>query len=181
MGIRINMDTDLPSDWIEAIVDTFDFTLPGRAGASLGEDLAADAADGIAQRSSQGLDVDGNPFKPNEADYAEYKLKRYSVDRPGELSGQTFSLASCLGKPEVSPDLIKLVHGTGESPDAAGYTRSRMGTELKPWERKATDTDKGGYLTEQGRPFYAIDAAGEESIGRRADESLKDHIAAAGD
>lgn len=164
---------------IEALVDTFDFTLPGRAGASLGEDVAAMAADTIAQRSNQGLDINGAPFTPNEAKYAARKLRRYSVDRPGELSGQMLSLQACLGKPTVTPDELTLTHGNNVTPESQGYTRSRTGVAMKPHELQATDRDKGIWFTAGGREFYAIDAAGEELIAKRVDESLDDHVKAA--
>lgn len=178
------LDFDINDDeigaLIEAIVETFDFTLPGRAGASLGEDIAAEAADGIADRSNQGLDDQGNPFAPNSPKWAAYKQRRYQVDRPGELSGQMLSLASCLGVPEITPDRITLRHGLGLDNDATGHVRSRTGTDLRPYERDATDTDKGLWFTEGGRSFYRVDDAGAEALVNRVNESLGDHIRAAG-
>lgn len=165
---------------IDELVESFDFTAPGRAGASLGEDLAANAADGIARRSNEGLDVEGKPFKPNEAKYAARKLKRYSVDRPGELSGQMLSVQACLGKPEVAPDRIVMRHGNDLAPEDQGYTRSRTGVEMKPYEITASDTDKGVYFTASGREFYQIDEEGADALTARADESLGDHIERAG-
>lgn len=178
--LTFDMNDDEVGALIEAIVDTFDFTLPGRAGASLGEDIAAQAADSIAQRGNAGIDADGNPFAPNAPKWAAYKLERYHVDRPGELSGQMLSLASCLGKPEIAPDRVTMRHGLGLSNDEMGYTRSRTGVELRPYERDASDVDKGVWFTESGRPFYLIDEAGTEDLVKRVDDSLGDHIKAAG-
>lgn len=178
--LTFDLNDDEIAALIEAIVDTFDFTLPGRGGGSLGEDLAAHAADTIAARGNAGVGEDGNPFAANTPKWAAYKLRRYQVDRPGELSGQMLSLASCLGKPDVTPDRITMRHGLGLSNDDMGYTRSRSGVDLRPYERDATDVDKGVWFTEGGRPFYSVDDAGAEALAERVDESLGDHIRAAG-
>ena len=178
MPLDFDMDAAPLADIIEAMVETFDFTLPTTGGGTLGEDLAAQAADDIAQRSSAGLDVNGNPFRENEEKYARYKLRRYQVDRPGELSGQTLSLQACLGTPEVTADTITLRHGQGLDPRAAGRDRSRSGVQMKPYEVTATDTEKGEYLTASGREFYRVDADGEQRLADRADATLKDHLAA---
>lgn len=180
MSLDFDLDEAPIADLIEALVETFDFTLPTAGGETLGKDLAAQAADDIAQRSSAGLDVDGNPFKDNERRYADYKRRRYDVDRPGELGGQTLSLLACLGKPEVGPETIRMVHGLNINPKQAGRTRARNGTELKPHETEPTDTQKGVWLTEGGRPFYAIDADGERKLAERADATLADHLNASG-
>ena len=178
MPLDFDMDAAPLADIIEAMIETFDFTLPTTGGGTLGEDLAAQAADDIAQRSSAGLDVDGKPFRPNSEVWAAYKLKEYEVDRPGELSGQMLSLNSCLGKPEFAPDKVVLRHGLDITPEDMGYVRSRGGKRMKPDEIDETDTDKGIWFTEGGREFYKVDAQGEQNLADRADATLEDHLAA---
>jgi hypothetical protein len=134
------------------------------------------AAEGIESRSNQGLGKDGKPFKPNEAKYAARKLKRFAVDRPGELGGQMLSLPSILGRPEIGPDSVVMTYGTGELPP----TSSRTGATLKDYERTATDRDKARYFAEGGREFYALDAAIAADIVKRTGEALDKYVLGGG-
>lgn len=169
-------DPDTPADIVEALVDTFDFTVPGRGGKTLALDLVTRAAAGIADRSSQGRGPDGVEWRPNEARYARYKQARYGVDRPGELGGQMLSLNALVGKPEVAPDEVRMVYGWGTPPPP----NSRTGQPLKEWEKEATDREKGEYFTDTGRKFYELDDDISESLVKLVQESLDDYIKAAG-
>jgi hypothetical protein len=172
MAIGITID-DGASDFLEAVLDTFDFTLPGEQGQTLGRDLAVGAAMGIAQRSNQGLDVDGQKFRPNSPDWARYKLDRYQVDRPGELGGQMFSLTSILGTPQISKDLIVMKYGTDEPPMRP---EARNGVPLKPEELEPTDVEKAQWFALGGRHFYGLDETINEDLTKIADTALLRHI-----
>lgn len=162
---------------IEAAVSTFDFTLSGEGGQSLGRDLAVRAATGIANRSAEGRDPDGNEWAPNRPDWAEYKLERYSVDRPGELGGQMLSLVSLLGKPVMTADTIEMTYGTGEPPTRK---TSRSGVELQPSELIPTDFEKAEWFTAGGRRFYELDEEIELSLVALCGERLTAHFASVG-
>lgn len=169
----VSFDADVSvADLVDAAVRTFDFTLPGRGGETLGRDLAVRAALGIQQRSADGEDPDGNPWKPNEEKYAKYKHDRYQVDRPGELGGQMLSLTSLLGKPEVTAENVLMVYGWNTPPPAD----ARNGVPLTPSERKATDREKGSYFTDGGRRFYELDDATCESMVAVAAAALETHL-----
>lgn len=161
---------------VQAVVDTFDFTLPGKS-QSLGRDLAVTAAEGIADRSNQGLDAAGEPFKPNAAKYAAYKFRKFQVDRPGELGGQTLSLQSVLGTPEVTPDTVVMRYGTGQAPQRK---TSRGGADLSPSQLEATDQEKAEWLQAGGREFYGLDAEISEKVIVQAGDALTEHLKAGG-
>jgi hypothetical protein len=171
VSVTFDFDSASAQDLVDACVDTFDFTLPGRD-QSLGRDLAVRAAAGIADRSNRGLDADGQPFKPNEKRYAYRKLQRYGVDRPGELGGQMLSLTSLLGRPEVTRDAVVMRYGTGERPPA----NSRSGVPLRPWETKATDADKARHFTDSGRRFYELDGKIAASLQGLVNDAWEDHV-----
>lgn len=177
MAAQFELDPDSVADLVEAVIDTYDWTLPGEAGQSLGRDLAVTVADGMAERSNRGLGVDGSPLKANEPKYARYKLARYGVDRPGELSGQTFSLLSMLGTVEVGPADVAMSYGLGTPPTRA---TSRTGQAMRPWELKATDREKAGYLGDSGRDFYGLDEDIKAKVVAQAGERFLRHLTDAG-
>ena len=176
MSLRARLDYQDACDLIDAALDTFDFTLPGAGGETLAKDLAVGAAMGIAQRSNAGLDVNGNPFRPNSPDYALYKLTRYDVDRPGELGGQMLSLASLLGEVNISPREVEIVYGTGEKPSGP----ARNGIELRPSEKRLTDREKAAYFEGGGRQFWGLDNEIRAKLRGMVAEALLDHLRAAG-
>lgn len=161
---------------LSAVVESFDLTLPGQD-QSLGRDLAVRAAHQIQDRSNSGDDPDGNEWRPNERRYAAYKLKRYQVDRPGELGGQMLSLTSVLGNPTVTPDSVEMAYGTGQAPQRS---TSRGGTELKPHELKATDRQKAEWFEDGGREFYALSEEDCDALAELAGEALDRHLKALG-
>lgn len=170
---KVEFDADEAERTIQAVVDTFDFTLPGEGGQSLGRDLAVRGALGIVERSQRGLDVNGEPFKANSDDWAEYKLEKYQVDRPCELGGQMLSEPSMIGDTAITATEVIMVYGVDEAPTK---TTSRSGVELEEWELKATDREKAGYCAEAGREFYAWDDKIAESIVLVAQARLDIHI-----
>lgn len=169
-------DPATPKEIVEALVDTFDFTLPGRGGKTLALDLVTAAAAGIAQRSAAGKDPEGVDWRPNEPRYAAYKRNRYNVDRPGELGGQMLSLTALEGQPRIARDEIEMVYGDGVEPPPT----SRSGTPLHPWEREANDREKGDYFTASGRRFYELDEPISEAMVKLVQQALDDYIEAAG-
>ncbi len=173
MHVSFRFNPDSIPDLIQAAVDTFDFTMPGEGGQSLGRDLAVTAAKGIADRSDSGLDLNGEPFAANEDKYAKYKEKRYDVDRPGELGGQMFSLTSVLGKPEVSADAIHMSYGWNQAP---ARTTARNGAPLRESERKATDRQKAVWFAESGREFYGLDETIAEAMLEQAGKRFTRHF-----
>src|SRR5689334_1970463 len=119
MSAGFEMDPDAVLAHVAAAVDSFDFSIPGEAGGTLGRDLAVAVAQGIADRSADGKDPDGNDWRPNSdtpfhglPGYATYKRERYDVDRPGELGGQMLSQLSLLGQTTVTADEVEMVYGT---------------------------------------------------------------------
>ena len=176
MSVGFQFDPDSLADLIEAAVDTFDFTLPGQAGGTLGKDLAKTAALLIGDRTRLGKQADGGSFRPNVPKYAKYKHDRYSVDRPGELGGQMTSQVSVLGKPEVTAASVMMIYGWNVPPTR---TTSTTGVSLKPSELKATDREKADWFTEGGRPFYELDDEISEILINLCAEAFGLHLAEA--
>jgi hypothetical protein len=186
--IRPHFDPDQPVELIEAALDTFDFTLPGRD-KSLGRDLAVRVASGIAQRSLDGKDPDGNDWPPNSDNpkgkgYATYKLKRYDVDRPGELGGQMLSLLSLMGNVVVTPNRIEMTYGIDTPPQRP---TARNGVPLKDHELIPTDREKGDWFTNgnsrTGQPprrFFEFDEEIAASLVTLVSEFLQEYLRAAG-
>lgn len=173
MAVGFDFDPDNLADPIETAVDTFDFTLPGQAGGTLGEDLASTAAIQIGDRSRRGLKADKTPFDPNEPKYAEYKQVRYDDLHPGTLGGQMLNETSLLGKPTVSPTQVLMTYGWGvPSPRSTALN----GVTLKRWELAATDRDKATWFTDSGRPFYELDPEISEALVKLCDEAFAKHL-----
>ena len=141
---------------LDAVVETFDFTLPGKD-QSLGRDLAVTVASEIAQRSSAALGPDGVEWAPNAPKYARWKAAWYRISdfAPNDRTGQMLSFQSLLGRPRVTKDAVEMWYGTGEAP-----TRTRTGALLKKTDLAVTDEEKAMYCSPK-RPFYALD----EQIG----------------
>jgi hypothetical protein len=168
---------DLPG-MIEAVIDSFDFTIPGDSGGTLGRDMAVRVAIGIANRSTKGEGPDGTAWTPNSPGYAAYKRERYGVGLPGELGGQMLSEPALLGKPEVTPDHILMTYGWGLKPQK---TDSRNSVPLKPSELKATDREKAQWFTDGGRRFYELDQTIADSVVNDVVAPAMDkHLKAAG-
>lgn len=177
MAFTFEFDPGELESLISAAVNTFDFELPGSGGQTLGRDLAVRVAHQIQERSNEGKDPEGRDWTPNERRYAAYKQARYAVDRPGELGGQMLSLQSLVGNPVITPDKIVMSYGLNVPP---GRGQSRTGTELKPWESRATDRQKAEWFEAGGREFYALNEADEEELLKLAEEALGRHLDALG-
>lgn len=173
--VTVTTNADRLGDLIEELVKAIDFTMPGEH-ASLGEDLVAGAASGIADRSATGVDPDGAPWADNEPRYAAYKAARYGVHQVGELGGQMLSLESLKGKAEIGPDAIRMTYGTGDTPPSS----SRSGTPLRPSERTATDKEKADHFEESGRRFYELDETIAEELRQMTADAVDKLIEAGG-
>lgn len=174
---------DAPLAEIEALVETFDFTLPGKD-VSLGRDIAVRVAIGIQVRSMRGEGPGGALWLANAEEYARYKATNYQEYQPGVLGGQMLSLVSLIGVVEVSPASILMTHGKDEQPTR---TTSRSGVQLKDRELVATDRDKGEWFTEGNgrtgsppRPFYAFDDEITQGVVDLVKDALNAYFVAAG-
>lgn len=158
--IEITSNIDDVSAWLDAVVASVNFEMPGVEG-SLGKDLAGAVAEGIQLRTEQEkLDAEGGPLKPNEAKYAARKERDYDIaaNTPAVRTGQVLSLVSLLGQTKITKEAVQMVFGTDEPP-----SRTRMGgwkrPKLREADQRVTDRQKGQFLEEQGRPFYGLDEA----------------------
>ena len=153
--------------WIEHLVDSVNFTLPGVEG-SLGRDLAGKVAEGIAERSACAQAPDGSDWDPNEAKYAKWKAKRYRIGghEPNRRTGQMLSPKALLGQTTVEPDLVLMRYGTGEAP-----TRTATGAELSVGDESTTDIEKA-YFCSKHRPFYALDERIKDEVFAVAQEAV---------
>ncbi len=176
MALGFSLDSQEFCNLIEEAINTFDFTLPGEAGGSLGDDLVVRAATGIHEYTSEGEGP--NEYWPaNAPQYAEYKRKRYGVSVPGELGGQMLSLLSLIGKPVFGANEIEMVYGLGEPPRRS---TSRSGVPLRRSELVATDREKAEWFTEGGRPFYEFNETIEISLVDLCGKRLVEHIGSVG-
>lgn len=136
---------------LNALVDTFNFTRPGRE-RSLGLDAVHIVAEGIVDRSAKNQgSASGNPWPPNRADYTAAKLAKYSVSLIGFRTGQMISIPSLLGQVDIRPREIEIRYGTGRPP-----TRSMTG-HIEPADMKVTDTQKAEWFTNKKGDFYEVD------------------------
>jgi hypothetical protein len=167
MAITSNIDE--VALWISGIVDSVDFTSPGRDG-SLGKDLAGVVAEGIIDRSvPDAVDPSGSRWAPNEERYAAYKREKFAADQPGILSGQMLSLESVTGQLKVMPDMVEMHYGTG-----SGASRSRTGAALSESQQSVSDRDKARYFADSGREFYALDERISEALASAAQDAVDD-------
>ena len=153
--------------WVEQLVDSVNFTLPGVEG-SLGRDLAGKVAEGIAERSAIAQAPDGTDWEPNEDKYAAWKAKRYRIGghEPNRRTGQMLSPKSLLGQTTVEPDLVLMKYGLGEPPN-----RTATGAALSVGDESITDIEKA-YFCSKLRPFYALDERIKDEVFHVAQEAV---------
>lgn len=173
MSTGSNSNIDAVAADIEAIVASYDFTLPGDD-QSLGRDLAGVVATGIADRSAQGKAPNGSDWAENREPYKSRKAKRYSALLPNELTGQMLSLESLKGQTTIAADAVEMKYGTGEA-----ATRARTGP-ADARDCVATDQQKAEWTTEGAsgppRPFYELDNAIADECQKVAGEALVKHL-----
>ena len=168
---RVTSNYDEIAALLDEIVRGFDFQVPGAEG-SLGRDLVGLVAQGIYDRSVPGARAPGgSTWEANEPKYASRKLRRFQAAQPGLRTGKMLSLDSLKGRPQIAPDHVEMVYGTGDPPGQS----SRSGAEVKPYERQVADDVYARYFSER-RPFYEldpdIDATLIEASGKALDEYL---------
>lgn len=157
--------------WIDDVVDSVNFTMPGRD-ASLGRDMAGVVAEGIIDRSvPDAVSPDGGTWAPNEARYAAYKRKKFAADQPGILSGQMLSLESVRGEVKVLPNSVEMTYGIGATP-----SRSRTGAPLSASQQATTDKDKARHFADGGREFYGLDRTIAEAVMIEVESAIADYI-----
>lgn len=168
---KVRSNADAIVDDLADLVDTFDFTLPGK-GSSLGEDLADAACESIRYRCLAGEMPDGSDFKKNDPKWAAYKAARYNAYQPGIMGGQMFSQESMNGQRIISADSIEIVYGTGDPPRKLAAN----GVELRKHELIATDREKATYFTDGGRVFFAFNAQDGEAVLAEASDAWDQHV-----
>lgn len=144
---------------INELVATFGFEIAGVVGKSLGEDIVHAVADAISEDCRQGTAPDGSQWADNKEPYKTWKADEFGVFDPGYLRGDTLSIQGLVGEVEVSDSAIVQRHGIG-AVDETG----------------AVDKDKGEWLTNGGRPFYAFNQARADRAVAVAAEGLERHI-----
>lgn len=153
--------------WIDSIVESIDFTMPGRD-QSLGRDLAGVVAEGIVDRSvPDAVSPDGSGWAANEARYAAWKRAKFAADQPGILSGQMLSLESVKGQVKVTPDSVEMTYGTG-----SGASRSRTGAALSASQGAISDRDKARHFADGGREFYGMDRQIVDAVMAEVEDSV---------
>lgn len=157
--------------WLHGIVDSFDFTRPGKDG-SLGRDMAGVVAEGIIDRSvPDAVSPDGSGWAANEARYAAWKRAKFAADQPGILSGQMLSLESVRGDVKVTPTEVTMNYGIG-----SGASRSRTGAALSASQQATTDRDKARHFAEGGREFYGMDRQIADAVVAEVEDAIADHL-----
>lgn len=167
----VESNIDQVKVWIDAIVDSVDFTLPGRD-QSLGRDLSGVVAQGIIDRSvPDAISAEGTGWAANEEKYAAWKRAKFAADQPGILSGQMLSLQSVQGDVRVFPYSVEMNYGTG-----AGATRSRTGAALSASQQSISDRDKARYFADSGREFYGLDRTITEAVVLEVEAAIGDML-----
>lgn len=158
-------------DDIDALVDTFDFTLTGKT-ESIGKDLADAACESMRYRALEEKDPLHRKWKDNEKNYAKYKEVRYDVHEVGILSGQMLSQESMNGQRFVTPNSVQIIYGTGRSHQGP----ARNGAPMKPHELIPTDREKADWFTKGGRRFFEFDAEDAEAVFDEAKDAWTEHM-----
>ena len=128
-------------DWLDECADAIRFTSAG-ADKSLGEDLCDGISEGIVDRTIGNQQaLDGSPLKPlsektpqGKPSYGPWKRKHHPGKPISVLSGQMMSGTEVKGRRDIGDDEATITHGVDEE-------------AIK----------KGGWFTEQGRPFWGLD------------------------
>lgn len=142
------------------LFDSFGFTAEATGGINLGEECVGLIIESIADDASQAKGADGQTFPDNSEPYRADKDRVYGWDNPGYRTGQTLSLASLKGTPEISDDQVSMTYGTGEPP-----SRSYSPTgHISDQDKEVTDREKAGWLTEKYGDIYALNEARERAV-----------------
>ena len=167
-------------NWLENLVNSFNFLMPG-IDQSLGRDLVNAVAWGIADRSATELrGADGTPWPENSDNppgqgYKSWKARNYGVfDMPNFRTGQMLSLESLKGRPEIDEHTILMHYGTGDPPQTSAAPTGYLSDE----DQKITDVEKAQFAHASdehrpARPFYELD----DDIRRAAIEVAADALA----
>lgn len=160
--------------WLGQIIDSFDFTLPGKD-VSLGKDLANAAAQSMIDRAIVNEQApDGSPWAPNSPSYRDYKRKKYNVVNVGVFTGQMLSLRSMVGEVTIGPDSVEMKYGTG-TPATRFSGGEPYNVKNPPTDReKAEDFTLGRHGPP--REFYGLDQINAEEIYEVAYEALIDYL-----
>jgi hypothetical protein len=157
--------------WLDQIIDTIDFTLPGKD-ASLGKDLIGVVAEGIIDRSvPEAQGPDGAKWDDNEDPYKSWKAVEYDAFQPGILTGQMLSLESVKGETTVGKDSVEMKYGT-DTP-ASG---SRNGKAPPSAKEPPTDRQKAGWFHDRGNEFYGLDETIADDCMAECSEAIDDYI-----
>jgi hypothetical protein len=146
-------------NWVQESIDGFTFNLQGDNEPTLGEDCAADIADGIRTRSIYEKRGARGQWRENEPEYAGWKFDKYDVEgtnfRTDIDPASMLSLQALKGVPAVTPHQVTMQHGLDRAPSS-----SRTGY-LNKSDTRRTDREKGVFAHNDtaggGRSFYELD------------------------
>jgi hypothetical protein len=162
-------NVDQVMNWVDGLVDSFDFTLPGKD-ESLARDLAGLVAQGIFDRSAEARGADGTPWPPNERKYRAWKERRYHQVQPLKRTGQMLSLLSLMGETKIRAKTVEMVYGINEPP-----TDTETGDPLMHKDKKVTDREKAEWNSPE-RPFYQLDNKIRDAAIDLAGEALAEYL-----
>ena len=107
-------------DSLDAITDSFDFTVPG-ADQSLGRDVAKRVVQGIYDRSLEERRGARSPWKQNESKYRNGKRKTTEPTNRIAEPARCFPTGALMGRTTIEPDQITMIYGTGDPPARASF------------------------------------------------------------
>lgn len=152
------------------LIGTFDLTRPGSLTDSLGRDLVATAALGIAGRTigdQQTPDLD-----PLEENQGEYKRRKEKAGKPigiglaPDSRDRMLALTNLTGEVSVEPDEASMTYGQTEiaKRKAQWFTAgSNGGLGIEP----------SGAVNQPERPFYGLDEILEGELHALCDEHVE--------
>ena len=154
---------------LDALMDTFDLTLPGENG-SFGEDLCDIFSQGVFDRTiGRELDADGNPLAPNRGKYGEHKRAEglpVGIGTDPDRSEQMLSLVQLKGERDIQADHATIVYGTtqGAKDKANWFTYGSSGSSVY-WEYS-------GAKNQPPRRFWDFDDDINSQLVARCEERL---------
>jgi len=144
----------------DALFAGFGFTADSNGGQNLGDECAGIVAESIAADASDHKGADGQDFPENSEPYRTRKSQKYGWTEPGKRTGQTLSLASLKGTPEITADEVNMTYGLDEPPARSAAPTGYMSDA----DGNVTDREKAGWLTDKFGPIYAMNEKRSEAV-----------------
>lgn len=150
------------------LFDSFGFTSESNGGQNLGDECAGIVALSIATDAADGKGAEGQTFPENSEPYKSRKSRKYGWTEPGYRTGQTLSLASLKGTPEITANEVNMEYGLNEPPSRSVSPSGYLSTA----DKAVTDREKAEYITEKFGPIFAMNDDRSQQVADAVSEAF---------